>query len=731
MNIRDKLKIIIKKYYGIKSLDTNDCGPACLASILGYYGYKTSIARISDIALTDINGTTIMGLIYAANAYHLSAKGVKVRGDFGEKNDNVFEKLEKVKVPFIAHLRFDSGIQHFVVIYEINKNDLVVFDPSKGFKKYTHKHFLDIWTGKIILFDKMMNFKKGKDDKQTFLNTILKRQIIGVFKVAFISLIISLFGIASSLYYKYLIDMIIPRSDYSLLFKLSIGTITIIILKLLFEYFRNVLITILAQKIDSEILMGYFKHIVMLHMLFFDSKEVGSIVSRFQDSVKIRVAISSATVTLLVDGIMCVVGGILLHYINSKMFFLCFIPMLIYVLLGVLFFPGINRNNKDVMEQNSHLNSRLVEMIEGIHNIKAFNAENRAIEHMQNNLSKYMKTVWKSEMTYNLLSFFKKATKELFNIGILAVGGYYAIYEGVSIGNIISFTTLAIYYLDPFERILNLQSTIQTAFIAADRLGQVMELNPEDAFAKEIRFSNYAIEFSDVTFRYGYRKIVLKNFNLSINEKESIAIVGTSGEGKTTIAKLLMRFYEIESGEITIGGIDIRTVSPIELRKRISYVAQDTYFFSGTIRDNLKMWNTEIDDEFMIDLCKKVKIHDDIMMLSKGYDDIMAAKGANFSGGQIQRLALVRALLACPRILILDEATSNLDSISEKEINNLLYEITSTITVIKIAHRLSTVVNCDKIVVIKNGMVSEIGKHDELLFKHGDYYELWKSQYMD
>ena len=349
---------------------------------------------------------------------------------------------------------------------------------------------------------------------------------------------------------------------------------------------------------------------------------------------------------------------------------------------------------------------------------------------MENSLLKYMGTIWKSEMTYNLISFFKKATKELFNIGILSIGGYYAICEGVSVGNIITFTTLAIYYLDPFERILNLQSTIQTAFIAANRLEQVMELNPEATTPKEIRFPNYAIEFSDVTFRYGYRKVILKNFNLKIKEKESIAIVGPSGVGKTTIAKILMRFYEIESGKITIGGVDIRTLSPIALRKEISYVAQDASFFSGTIRDNLKMWNTEIDDGFMIDLCKKVKMHDDIMMLSKGYDDNMAAKGANFSGGQIQRLALVRALLICPQVLILDEATSNLDSITEKVIDDLLYEITSTMTVIKIAHRLSTVKNCDKIVVIKNGMVSEIGKHDELLLKHGDYYELWESQYL-
>lgn len=380
------------------------------------------------------------------------------------------------------------------------------------------------------------------------------------------------------------------------------------------------------------------------------------------------------------------------------------------------------------MESNSDVISYMIESTEGMSVIKAFRAEEKTIAKIQKKFKKYIDSNFKYSNVLNIQEFFKSLVNQGFVIVILWVGGYLAINDKVSVGVIVSFYALLAYFISPVERILELQSYFQGAMVAAERLEQVMDLEHEEDTGSEKDLEGNSIVFEDITFRYGYRKKILEHFSLSIKEGETIALVGESGAGKSTIEKMLMRFYNPEVGIIKVGGKDIREISIEQLRRQTAYVAQDSYFFTGTFKDNLKMWDDSISDEEMIDICKKMCIHDYIMSQPNGYEEALSEKANNISGGQKQRLAIARALLKKPRILILDEATSHLDTITEKRIEMLLDEMTEDVTVIKIAHRLSTVKNCDKIYVLQNGKIIESGSHVQMLNNHSTYANLWNMQ---
>ncbi|MBU5488947.1 peptidase domain-containing ABC transporter [Clostridium sp. MSJ-8] len=712
-----------KKYPYVKQMDDNDCGPACLATVLKYYKYKISITRLREICKTDINGTTMLGLIKAAQKLGFSAKGVNGKGIKALKSN--FPK------PAIAHVIYGDGVRHYVVLYEVTDSKVIVADTGRGIITYSIEEFLKIWSGKLIFLIPPSEFKENeyKNPYIRFVKLISmqKKLIISIF---FASLFIAILGILGSFYYKILIDNVIPNNLYNKLKFVSITMICIVSLKTIIELLRNILLLFISKNIDVQLLLGYYSHILKLPMEFFESRDVGSIISRFNDGVKIRDAISSTAVTVFLDTLMAVVGGIILYRLSGIMFFVCFIPIVIYLFLVVKFKSKIEESNRDVMENNSKVTSYLVESIEGVEVIKSYNSEEYNVRKFKKRFNYYMESLFKNGFILNILESLKGITKVVFGICILWLGAYLTLKGQVTVGTFISFNALLAYFIEPIERVINLQSQIQSAMVAADRLGQILDLQIE-SYKNDRKSLSLAgdIIFENITFRYGFRRIILQDFNLHIKNKERIALVGESGSGKTTIVKILMKFYEIEKGKITINSNDLVDISPRQLRNRIAYISQESYFFSGTIRENLLIGNNDASEEDMVNICKKVFIHDYIMSLPKKYDNVLSEKAMNLSGGQRQRLAIARALLKKPDILIMDEATSNLDSITEKALEKTINECTNGITTIIIAHRLSTIKNCDRIFVIEDGQIIEEGSHEELLNNKGEYCYMWNKQF--
>lgn len=713
------------KYKCVKQHDLSDCGVACIASIAKYYGLDVSLSKLRILSGTDVYGTNISGILRSAKDIGFSCKAVK-----GKSYESLFTEFP---LPAIALVTINS-LPHYIVVYKISSKYIVYFDPSQGIVKSKPDEFFEIWEKILILLVPTAEFEIKDKNNSTLIKffKLLIPQKKLILTIFLISLLVTAFGIIASFYFRFIMDDIVPNSLLKTLNIISIGIILLYIFKILLEFFRNHLMLYLSQKLDIPLVLGYYHHVLNLPMDFFSTRKVGEIISRFMDASKIRNAISGATLTIMIDTIMAIVGGIVLYKQNSLLFGISVILLLLYGIIVFCYNKPIKKINKKQMEDNSQVTSYLVESLNGIETVKSFNAEDKAQYKTEKLFIKFLKSIFKGGFLYNGQQSLTNAVYVIGETVILWVGTISILNGNLTIGELITFNALLAYFLDPVKNLINLQPTMQTAIVAADRLGEILDLDPEKKENEENKIKNVSlnkeIEISNLDFRYGTRQLVLKNINVNIKSGEKIALVGESGSGKTTLVKLLMNFYEFEKGEIMFGDYNIKDINIESLRDKIAYISQDIFLFSGSIRENLMLGNEDATLDEIIEACKLSKANEFIEKMPLRYETLLEENGANLSGGQKQRLAIARALLKKPDILIMDEATSNLDSITEKAIEKTINELSNNITTIIIAHRLSTIMRCDRIYVMENGEIIEQGSHTELMNDKKNYYNLWKEQ---
>lgn len=719
------MNIPFKRYYCVKQHDITDCGAACLATISKQYGFKTSITKIRETAGTDKQGTNAYGLIKAAESLGFTAKGVK-------GNQEAF--FSDFPLPCIAHVVVDGTLLHYVVIHKITKKKVLVADPGKGIVEYTPEDFFKIWTGVLILMVPNVSFNKGNETKglfSRFFNLLMpqKKLLINIFLT---SLVYTVLGILGSFYFKFLLDDILQYNLEKTLHVISIGIILLYLFQTVLGAFRAHMILYLSQKIDIPLILGYYQHVLGLPMNFFGTRKVGEIVSRFMDASKVRDAISGATLTIMIDTFMALAGAVILYTQNSTLFIIAAIIGLIYGVIVFVFNKPIKKINQEQMEENSQLTSYLVESLNGIETVKAFNAEGEASLKTETRFIKLLRSIFKGGIINNVRTSITSFAALAGGIVILWAGAWNVIKGHMTVGQLLTFNALLVYFLDPIKNLINLQPMLQTAIVASDRLGEIFDLELEKSQNEGEKIKPVDlkgdISFKNVDFRYGTRSLVLKNIDFTIKQGEKIALVGESGSGKTTLVKLLLNLYTWEKGEITIKDYNIKDISFESLREKLAYISQDIFMFSGTIRENLTLGSQNTHMEQIIEACAMAQAHDFINKLPLRYETYLEENGANLSGGQKQRLAIARAILKKPDIFIMDEATSNLDSITEKAIEKTLDTVCSGVTTIIIAHRLSTIKRCDRIYVMEEGSIIEQGSHGELMELGGKYFELWKGQ---
>lgn len=719
------MKGVFKRYVCIKQHDITDCGAACLATISKQYGLNIHISKIREAAGTDKMGTNANGLIKAAEKLGFTAKGVR-----GNK-ESFFSDFP---LPAVAHVIIDRSLLHYVVIHHVSEKHVIVADPAKGIIRYTPEEFFNIWTGVLILMVPTAKFKKGNETKGLFTRFfgLLMPQKKLLLYIFLASLIYTVLGILGSFYFMFLLDEILQYNLLKTLHIISVGVILLNVFKIILDAFRSHLLLYLSQRLDINLILGYYHHVLDLPMSFFGTRKVGEIISRFMDASKVRDAISGATITIMIDTFMAIAGGIILYSQNSFLFGISFLMLILYAAIVFAFNSSIRDISRKQMENNASLTTFLVESLNGIETVKAFNAERKANLETENKFIKLLRSIFKEGWIENLQSSLTQTVAGIGGIVILWVGAYSVLKGEMTAGQLITFNALLAYFLDPVKNLINLQPMLQTAIVAADRLGEILDLEVEKRRDEDRKINpstfKGVIQFKNVDFRYGTRQLVLKNINMTVNTGEKIALVGESGSGKTTLAKLLMRFYDLEKGDIEVNGYNIKDINLESLREKISYVSQDIFLFSGTIKDNLSLGIDTVDMEQIIESAKITKAHDFINNLPLRYDTLLEENGSNLSGGEKQRLTITRAILKKPDILIMDEATSNIDSISEKAIENTISEYCKDITTIIIAHRLSTIMRCDRIYVMDGGHIVESGTHRQLLDLKGAYHSLWIHQ---
>lgn len=641
----------------------------------------------------------------------------------------------KLPLPAIAHVIIDDSLLHYVVITKVKGDTVVVSDPAKGIVKYKKEDFLKIWTNILILIAPTNKSQKGNKKQSTLLSffCLLISQKWLLLRIFILSMILTSIGIITSFYYQVLMDNIVPSSSLEMLNYVSVITLCLFFVQIGLNFLRGFLIVKLEQNIDIPIMLGYYNHALILPMKFYSMRDTGEIISRFNDASSIRDIVSEASLTIMMDTIMAVVGAVVLFNSNRLLFLISVVMLFLYGIIVFVYNKPIKKNNRKIMEMNSKVTSQFIETVNGIEIIKAFNQEDNEKEKTDKLYRKFLKRVFNGgvlSLSQQTVTMFVAVVGELV---ILWIGATYVIKGELTIGELITFNALLGYFIEPIKNLINLQPQIQTAVVAADRLGEILDISPEyenndmcTAYDSEIKFDNLII--SNLNFRYGTRDLVLKDINLEINHGEKIAFVGESGSGKTILAKLLVRLYEQEKGNIKLDSVDIRDFPISQIRNNFSYISQNAFLFSGTIKENLLFGNSDASDNDILRVCKICELEEYINSLPLKYNTRIEENGKNLSGGQKQRLAIARALLKNPKILIMDEATSNLDYITEKTIENTINKFSKNMTTIIIAHRLSTIKDCDKIFVFKDGQIVETGNHRDLLKQRGYYYQLWNGQ---
>lgn len=707
----------------VRQQDEKDCGVACLATVARHHGKWVSVNRLRQMAGTDRDGTSGFGLVKAAKEMGFLCKIIK-----SEEN----QLAKEFPVPLIAHIVRDQ-IHHYVVVYKFNKKKVLVGDPASGIEWISWSVFKAWWTGIFLILVPDIEFKKTRESKgsfQRFLSLLHPHRRI-VIEVLFGSLILTVIGIVGAFYYRVLIDDVLFSGTQQTLFVISLGFLLILVFQATLGFARSQLLMHLGNKIDAQLVFAYFEHILRLPMDFFTTRKTGEILSRLYDTETIRQSVSGVAVGLVLDVMMLAVGGWFLFAFSSTLILVAVIPVILSGVL-VLTFSKTYRKKltaKAVIDSDKH--SHFVESINGIATIKALVSEDVAFERAEFKVVESIERGLSLGTLGNLQSSFHGILSQGGNLLVYWVGAYLIMQGKLSLGELISFTTLLGYFLGPLGRLITIQPNLQEAMVASNRLGEILDLavEQEDATDK-VRIPDLRgrLSIRNLNFAYGTRGLTLKGLNLEIHAGERIALVGPSGSGKSTLTKLIMKFARPGSGDIHVDGHHLDDVDTEHFRRQIGYVPQEILLFSGTISENIAWGQDGVTPQEILGAAMIAQAHEFISRLPERYATRIGERGATLSGGERQRIALARVILRHPKMFIFDEATSSLDSISESAIMATLDHVCRGTTTIIVAHRLSTVRNCDRIVVLKDGEIVESGGHEELLRLGGEYWNLWKSQ---
>ncbi|MCF1283385.1 peptide cleavage/export ABC transporter ComA [Streptococcus sinensis] len=706
-------------------VDQMDCGVTSLAMVFGYYGSYYSLAHLRELAKTTMEGTTAFGLVRVAEKLNFETRTIRADMSLFEHNDLTY--------PFVAHVVKNGKLLHYYVVTGQDKKFIHIADPDPTVKmtKLPRERFESEWTGVAIFIAPTPDYKPHKEQKQGLLSflPILIRQKSLMTNIVLATFLVTIINIIGSYYLQSIIDTYVPDQMRSTLGIISLGLVLVYILQQVLSYAQDYLLLVLGQRLSIDVILSYIKHVFHLPMSFFATRRTGEIVSRFTDANSIIDALASTILSIFLDVSIVLIISVVLFSQNTNLFFISLLALPIYTLLIFAFMKPFEKMNRDTMEANAVLSSSIIEDINGMETIKSLTSEKLRYQKIDREFVDYLKKSFVYSRAESQQKALKKVAQLLLNIAILWMGAVLVMNKQMTLGQLITYNTLLIYFTNPLENIINLQTKLQTAQVANNRLNEVYLVESEFEEKKiisDLSLMTGDIEFKNVSYKYGYRRDVLANINLTIKQKSKVAFVGISGSGKTTLAKMMVNFYDPSAGQISLGGVNLNQIDKHALRQHINYLPQQPYVFNGTIMDNLLLGAKEgTTQEDILRAVELAEIRADIENMPLSYQTELTSDGAGISGGQRQRIALARALLTDAPILILDEATSSLDILTEKRIVDNLLALDKTL--IFIAHRLTIAERTEHVVVMDHGRIVEQGSHTDLLDQGGFYANLVNS----
>lgn len=715
------------RYTYVKQHDATDCAAACLAMVCLHYKKETTITRLRDMMGTDLKGTNMLGLDKCASALGFVTQAVRVDKE---------GFLSKYTLPAIANVITKEGMTHFVVVFKITKKYVIIGDPAKDLMRVEIDEFYKTFTGAILILKPNNKFEtgklKGKKIFHRYIALLKPQRKLFVYGIVS-SLIITILGIVSSLFNNILFDEILPYKQENVLKLVVIVFLGINISQVVVSFVRQWMMMHLSIKIDIPLMLGYFEHIYKLPMKFFATRKTGDITTRFSDAFTIKDVFTNIALTLILDIGMALITGVILFNMNSTLFAIIVFMTIISIILVFLFKQPYKKINEEQMQQSAVLNSQIIEGLRAVETIKGNANEEVELDNIEKEYIRSLRIGYKEGMLSNVQGIISDLISTVGNLVLMYFGIMQVIDGKITLGSFMAFNTLAGYFMEPVSNLVSLQLSLQEANISMKRFSEILDYDEEQPetqqnMYQEIEKIEGDIEIKHVTFRYGNRKPAINDVSFTIPKGKKVALVGASGSGKTTIAKLLLKYYEPENGMIMIDGVDIGEISNKSLRRAISYVPQTIELFSKSIYDNIRVSRMSATLEEVKEAAKAADAHDFIKKLPMQYYTFLEEAGNGLSGGEKQRIALARAFLKKNDFYILDESTSNLDFATENIIFDMIYNKLKKKSMLIVAHRLATVKNCDEIIVMDQGSIVEQGNHEELLALKGKYYELWEMQ---
>lgn len=639
------------------------------------------------------------------------------------------ENLSKYPLPAIA--RYKDGEYVTILKVDTTKEEVLLFD-RKNNQAYTKifNEFKELANDEIIVLKHKSTHSQIRFGFIWFYNQIMNYKKI-VAEILLASFVVQLFGLVTPLFNQVILDKVLVHQTISTLNVIAVAFIAVIIFEFLLNLVRNYIFIHTTSKIDSKLGSKLFYHLISLPLVYFENRKVGNIIARVRELDQIREFIANKSVTLILDVMFSFVFVIMMFMYSVK---LTFISIGFVFIIGLFYFfvtPELRRRLEEKFQMGASSNSYLVESVTGMQTVKSLAIEGSMQKKWEGHLSNYVESGFKLTNLSNILSALSSLLQKLMTLSILYFGVGLVIEQQLSVGQLIAFQMFANQFSNPILRLVGLWNEFQQTLLSVDRLGDILNSPTENINKKAITLPRVIgdVRFENINFKYTPNSMnVLNSFHLDVKSGESIGLVGRSGSGKSTLTKLIQRLYIASEGAIYIDGVDIRHMNPFWLRQNIGVVLQENYLFSGTIKENIEFAFPGSSMANIITVAKIAGADEFISELPEGYDTVVGERGSSLSGGQRQRIAIARALLSNPKILIFDEATSALDYESEKIIQNNMNAIKQGRTMFVVAHRLSTVKDCSKIVVMDKGSIVEIGTHDELMNKKAYYYNLYTKQ---
>jgi NHLM bacteriocin system ABC transporter peptidase/ATP-binding protein len=701
-------------------MEAVECGAAALGSVLGYYGFYATLEELRATCGVSRDGAKASKIVQAARFYGLDAKGLKLE----------LEEAIKQPTPYIAFW----GFNHFVVVEGFSGQHVFINDPTSGPRKIPRKEFGENFTGVALTMEPGAEFKRGGQKPSTmralFDRVRNSRQALVYLMAASFLLVIP--GILLPAFLKTFIDDVLIRGFNDWVFPLVIGIVIAGLLDGTLTYFQQRQFLRLQTKLGIATAGEFFWHVLRLPVGFYTQRYAGDIADRVQSCHRLAMLLAGPLPTNAVNMVTAVFFLVVMLIYSVPLT----VAAVILTSLNLVVVRFSNRKRRDLnnvmLNQSAQLTGASMGGLQAIESLKAMGMENDFFVKWAGYQSKTVNT---NQMVGAISSWFgagPSVLAHLTTIMVLGGGAWLIIHGQLTIGGLIAFQLLLGHFTAPVQSLLSFNSQLQTIRGDLNRLDDVLR-NPQDESLAGQETANAAadgpqhkltgaIEIRDISFGYNTDMKLIENFSLDLTPGKRVALVGGSGSGKSTLAKLILGLYQPSEGQILFDGVPLTKVPRTVFTASVASVDQDIFLFEGSINENLTLWDTTIPRETVVRAAKDAQIHDDIASRSGGYDSVVEEQGSNFSGGQRQRLEIARALAQNPSVVVFDEATAALDPVTEQLVDDHLRR--RGCTCIIVAHRLSTIRDCEEIILLDHGKVAERGTHDELMALEGHYAKL-------